>query len=252
MTACFVVQFGPLCMAAADTRISAHESGGVPAAIWDAADLPLTTAAGLNHVIPYRFRKIRQLNRGWAVDAGCHVTGDRMLNLLNREQAASADQTAQILGQSASVELTILENMPDVTADAQLYNSYLLGVPANLDRTGVWVAQLDRASGYAVSTAREIAMNWPLAIPAAERDRAQQAFATALKSMTHMADAVRAAAALIGAARAAPDCSAVVQIGLTWQLSPAEFQARYFHGHVDQIAAMTNDEIVSRWEVLPP
>lgn len=137
MTACFVVQFGPVCLAAADTRISLDGRSGLPPPNWDSADLPLTTAVGLDHVIPYRFRKIRQLHRGWAVEAGCYVTGARMLNLLNREQPASADDVAQILNRSASAELTILEDMPDAGHAYQLYNSYLLGVPANSDRTGV-------------------------------------------------------------------------------------------------------------------
>lgn len=251
MTACFVVQFGPMCLAAADTRVFADESSGLPPSIWDSADLPFTTASGLAYVISYRFRKIRQLNRGWAVTAGCFVTGERMLNLLNRDQAASAAQVAKILNFSAYDELKDLENLPD-TDGAQLYSSSLLGVPANSDRTGVWIAQLDRSAGYAVTTAKEIAMNWPSTISTEQKDRAQKSFAKALTSMTHMADAVRAAAALIGAARTAPDCSAVVQVGLTWQQGPTEFQARYFHGHVDDIETMTNEQIVSRWEVLPP
>lgn len=251
MTACFVVQFGNVCLAAADTRISADGSSGLSPAIWDSADLPFTTASGHSYVIPYRFRKIRQLSRGWAVTAGSHATGERMLNLLNREQVTSAEQAAQVLSRSASAELTILENMSDAGGSG-LYDSRLLGVPANLDRTGVWIAQLDRSTGYTVSTAQGIAMNWPSTIPVAQQTSAQEAFVSALNSMTHVAVAIRAAAALIAAARAAPDCSPVVQIGLTWQQSQTEFQARYFHGHVDEIAVMTNDEIMSRWEVLPP
>lgn len=157
MTACFVVQFGPMCLAAADTRIFADASSGLPPATWDSTDLPITTAAGLDRVIPYRFRKIRQLNRGWAVTAGCFVTGERMLNLLNRDQASSVDHAAQILTRSASAELSILENMPDMEG-AHLYTSCLLAVPANMDRTGAWIAQLDRAAGYTISIAQEIAI----------------------------------------------------------------------------------------------
>jgi hypothetical protein len=157
MTACFVVQFGPMCLAVADTRIFADASSGLPPATWDSTDLPITTAAGLDRVIPNRFRKIRQLNRGWAVTAGCFVTGERMLNLLNRDQASSVDHAAQILTRSASAELSILENMPDMEG-AHLYTSCLLAVPANMDRTGAWIAQLDRAAGYTISIAQEIAI----------------------------------------------------------------------------------------------
>lgn len=237
-------------MAAADTRFSADVGSGLPPSTWDSADLPLTTAAGNNYVLPYRFRKIRQLHRGWAVTAGCFVTGARMLDLLNREHTTFADHAAQILNQSAGAELTALEEMPDI-GGAQIYDSYVLGVPATLERTGVWIAHLDRTSGYTVSTAQEIAMNWPSAISLADQDAAQKAFAIACRSMTHIADLVRAAATLIGAARAAPDSSAIAQIGLTWQ-GPTNFEACYIDGHVDDITAMTNAELVARWEVLTP
>lgn len=251
MTTCFVAQFGSVCMAAADTRFSAEGGMGLPPSTWDSADMPLTTATGNNYLLPYRFRKIRQLHLGWAVTAGCFATGDRMLTLLTQEHTKSADHAAQILNQSAAIELTALEEMSDVTSGSdQIYKSLLLGVPATLDRTGVWIASLDRSSRYTVSTAPRIAMNWPLAIPPVEQEAAQNAFAAACTLATDIAGLIRAAGALIGAARTAPDSSPIAQIGVTLQVGLTDFEARYFHGHVDEIAAMTNGEIVARWEIL--
>lgn len=181
--------------------------------------------------------------------AGCFVTGDRMLKLLSRERAQSAEHAAQVLEEGAAAELAALE--ADRDAGEGLYSSRLLGVPANWERQGVWVAHLDRAEGYTVATLPSFVMNWPTAIAPAEQHAAQQRFFDEMNAMTHLAGAVRAAAVLIGEARSAPDSSAVVQIGLTWQQSPTEFQSRYLHGHVDEIATMTNDEISARWEVLP-
>jgi len=251
MTTCFVAQIGPFCLAAADTRISAEGSTGLPSSIWDAADLPFTTDAGHVGTIPYRFRKIRKLDRGWAVIAGSFVTGDRMLNLLSREEAASANQASEILTRRASEEIAVLESSTSLDS-AQIYTSFLLGVPATVDRTGVWCAQLDRTTGYTVTELPNFAINWPLSVPTTLREEAQQAFAASLSLMPGAAGVIRAAAALIGAARSVPDSSPIVQIGLTWQSSPTDYQARYFHGHIDEIAGMTNDEIASRWETLQP
>jgi hypothetical protein len=176
-----------------------------------------------------------------------------MLNLLNREHATSATHATDILRQGASAELAELaelEAIPEVGVTG-LYSSRLLGVPANTDRTGVWIAHLDRTDGYTLTTAPQFAMNWPASTSPGQQVTAEQRFFNELASMSHLADAVRAAATLIGTARTAPDSSLIVQIGLTWQQSPTEFQTRYFHGHADEIATMTNDEISARWEVLP-
>jgi hypothetical protein len=94
-------------------------------------------------------------------------------------------------------------------------------------------------------------MNWPASIPPTHQQDAEKHFFSELKAMAHIADAVRAAAVLIGTARSAPDSSAVAQIGVTWQQGPNEFQSRYLHGHVDELASMSNEEIMSRWEALP-
>lgn len=248
MTTCFVVQFGPMCLAAADTRFTAAGSTGLPPEHWDAADLPVITESGAEHVLPYRFRKIRQLDRGWAVLAGCFVTGKRMLDLLSRQRAHSSQSAAQVLREGAAAELEALEADPD--AGQGLYSSRLLGVPASSERQGVWVAHLDRSDGYTVAAMPSFAMNWPASIAPAVQQAAEQAFFAQLDSMTHLASAVRAAAVLIGAARSAFDSSAVVQIGLTWQKSPTEFQSRYLQGHADDIARMSDEEVLANWEVL--
>lgn len=251
MTTCFVAQFGPFCLAAADTRFSAEESTDLFPAVWDAADLPLTTASGTNHVLPYRFRKIRQLAQGWAVMAGCFVTGQRMLDLLQRERSSSAADSLEILQRGWAAELATLGAMPDVSR-AGLYVSRLLGVPANADRTEVWIGQLDETAGYTIAIEPQFAMNWPTAISPAQQTEAQAAFFSSLTSFNHVADILRTSAVLIGTARTAPDSSPFAQIGITWQSGEMEFASRYLHGHVDEIAAMANDEIIGRWEVLAP
>ncbi|MNL94777.1 hypothetical protein D3C81_45690 [compost metagenome] len=251
MTTCFVTQLGPICMAAADTRFSAEGSSAFPASAWDSSDLQVSVSGGNSYILPYRLRKIRKLYRGWAVTAGCFVTGDRMLAVLDREGADSAEHAVRILDRSAGRELAALEAMPDING-SEIYRSRLLGVPATSGRTGVWIADLDQSTGYNVSTASQIAINWPLTISTPEKDAAIAAFDAACSSALGIPDFVRAAAAMIGAARSAPDSSPVAQIGVTWQVGPSEFEARYFHGHVDEIAAMTSDDIVSRWEVLTP
>lgn len=249
MTTCFVTQLGPICMAAADTRFSA--GGNSSPSTWDSSDLPVSVSGGNSYILPYRFRKIRQLYRGWAVIAGCFVTGDRILSLLDRERVESAEHAARILDRSAGAEFAALETLPDIKGD-DLYKSRLLGVPASSERVGVWIADLDKSGGYNVSTASQIAINWPSTVSASEQDAALATFGAACRSALGIPDFIRAAAALIGAARAAPDSSPIAQIGVTWQVGPADFQARYFHGHVDEISAMTSDDIVSRWEVLTP
>lgn len=251
MTTCFVTQLGPISIAAADTRLSSDGSIGLPPSTWDSSDLPLSISNGNSYTLPYRFRKIRQLCKGWAVIAGCFVTGDRMLALLNLEGVTSAEHAVRILNRSAGPELAALQSMSDVNDD-EIHKSWLLGVPATSDRTGVWKAHLDQPRGYTVSIEPQFAMNWPSTISDLEKEAAFAAFCAACESALGIPDFIRAAAALIGAARSAPDSSSIAQIGVTWQVDPSEFQSRYFHGHVDDIAAMNSDDIVSRWEVLTP
>lgn len=208
------------------------------------------TATGADYVLPYRFRKIRQLDRGWAVMAGSYITGQRMLDLLSREESSSALHAQEILHRGATAELALLEEMPDIGPSIQ--PSVLMGTPANADRTGIWVAQRNEGSEYTVQIAPDFAINWPSSILPEQKTEAQQAFFSSLNSFNHMGDLVRASAMLIGAARGAPDSSSFVQIGITWQSSETEFEARYIAGHVDEIAAMTNDEIAERSETLTP
>lgn len=248
MTTCFVAQIGPFCLAAADTRISAEGGTGLPSHTWDAADLPFTTESGQAGVIPYRFRKIRQLDRGWAVMTGNFFIGDRILDLLSRERASSATHTSQILAVRAPDQIALLELGRDIVLG---YDSVLLGTPANVDRTGVWVAELDHNTGYAVTSLPNFAVSWPTSIPTQLQEDAQRAFAASLPVQSDAAGIMQAAAVLIGAARSAPDSSPFIQVGVTWQSITSEYQARYLQGHVDEIAAMTPTEIASRWDKLP-
>lgn len=250
MTTCFVAQFRGISLAAADTRLSIDDGSGQSAARWDAADLPVQTCSGIDHIFPYDYRKIRQLDRGWAVAAGSYVTGVQMLNLLQRERSASAEQAADVLKTKASAEFAALQAMPDI--GEALYVSRILGAPAASDRSGVWMAQIEGTPEYTVQTAPEFAMNWPTAIPADQITAAQEAFFSRLRASTSIPDIIRAAATLIGSAREAADSSAFAQIGITWQSGETEFQARYVHGHVDELAALTNEEISARWQTVPP
>jgi len=68
-----------------------------------------STASGAAYVLPYRFRKIRQLDRSWAVMAGSYIIGQRMLDLLNRERSSSASHAQEILQRGATAELALLE-----------------------------------------------------------------------------------------------------------------------------------------------
>lgn len=249
MTTCFVAQFRGISLAAADTRLSINDGSGKSAARWDAADLPVQTSSGIDHIFPYEFRKIRQLNRGWAVAAGSYPTGVQMLNLLQRERSATAEQAAEILRTKASAEFEAMRAVPDMGEN--LYVSRILGTPAAPDRSGVWMAQTVGTPEFTVQTAPEFAMNWPTSIAADEITAAQEAFFSRLNASTSIADMIRAAATLIGSARAAADSSAYAQIGITWQSGETEFQARYVHGHVDELAALTNEEISARWRIVP-
>lgn len=250
MTTCFVLQFGTVCLAAADTRISAAGSTGLPAATWDAADMPTENENGTCFIIPYRFRKIRQLRFGWAVTAGTYISGDHVLGVLNRHQANGAAHVQEILHEEGPNGLHCLANLPHGEASGPL-QAQILGVPANQDRTGVWVAHIDRTAAATVDSFPSFARNWPESLSVGQKAEAEERFSNALSSFSHMGDLVRAAADLIGSARSAPDSGPIVQIGLTWQVTPTDFETRYIDGHVDEIAGMTNDEILREWEVLP-
>jgi len=140
--------------------------------------------------------------------------------------------------------------MPDM--GPRIQPSVLMGTPANADRTGIWVAQLNEGAEYTAQIAPDFAINWPHSILPEQKAEALQAFVSSLNSFNHMGDVICAFAMLVGAARGAPDSSPFVQIGITWQVSETEFEARYIAGHVDEIGAMTNDEIAERWETLTP
>lgn len=250
MTTCFVAQFRGISLAGADTRLSIDDGSGQSAARWDAADLPVQTRSGIDHIFPYQYRKIRQLNRGWAVAAGSFITGIQILNLLQRERSASAEHAAEILKTKSSAEFAALQAMTDIGEG--FYVSRILGAPAAPDRSGVWMAQSEGTPEYTVQTAPDFVMNWPTAIPVEQRMAAQHAFFARLNASTSIPDILRAAATLIGSARAAADSSAFAQIGITWQSGETEFQTRYVQGHVDELAAQSNDEIIARWQTLLP
>jgi hypothetical protein len=239
MTTCFVAQLGRLCIAAADTRLSDDIEG--TALDGDKNDLIVTSKGGLQIHVPFKFRKIRRLGRGWGVIAGCFVTGDRMLNLLNREGAASQLHSAEVLAKGTATELAVLESFEGEVGDG-LYSSLLLGVTVGDGHDTVWAAELSKEAGYTLSNQGQFAINWPASIPEEVRKLATNEFFASVETSS-VEGLVRAAAQLIGAARSAPDSGTIAQVGFTIQLSPTEFESVYIEGDIDTIVLMSDDSI---------
>ncbi|WP_156403727.1 MULTISPECIES: hypothetical protein [unclassified Massilia] len=247
MTVCFVAQFGPICVAAADTRISGALDDSLPSYIWDAADMPITTPTGEYCLVPIRFRKIRQIGRGWAVSAGSHTKGKRALDMLCSEAAFGVDQVTDVLNHMSGDIKTEPGSPRSVEEDL----SFILGVSVEASGRGVWCASNNDPASYAVSDSMQFAINWPTSIAPELGANATDVFKKSLDPFRGVASIVRSAARLIGAAQSAPDCSPVAQIGVTWMVSDAEYQTRYIAGNVDELSHATNDQIQELWEVLP-
>jgi len=249
MTACFVVQHRILCLAAADTRLSiTNESGHVPTTS-DLSDIHISDQVGNSIFVPYRYRKIRRVGRGWAVAAGTFISGKAMLDLLSAEEAFEIERAKHTLQNLAPARLVDLES----TIGGACFGSdgsRIIGVSVDEFERGAWVADYGNESGYLVSPVGNFGMNWPSSIPALDQDNAQTQFFEAVENLDDIGDAIRGAAALIGAARAAPDCSQNVQIGLTVHDTPTEFHMRYLEGPIDEILSLTNEQIRMRWEIL--
>jgi hypothetical protein len=247
MTVCFVAQVGPICVAAADTRISGALVGSLPALIWDSADMPVTASTGESVVVPYRFRKIRQIGRGWAVTAGSHKNGSRVLDMLCKAAAFGSDQAADILERAAANTTAEMASLSMTEND----QSSVMGASVCADGRGVWYAKSDDIGRYAVFDNAQFAISWPRTIAPELGAAASETFKHSLANVNGMFGVVRSAVKLIGAARDAPDCSPVAQVGITWLADDGDYQTRYIADNVDELASATDDHIRQLWEVLP-
>ena len=242
MTVCFVKQYGVLCMVAADTRLSI-DVGGTELARQDIGDLTVNDQFGNTLVVPYKYRKIRPVGRGWAASAGTFITGSHMLDALQAAQAFEPELAVRTI--RAATPAYVAE-FAQANGDA-IYTAPIMGVAVADNGEGAWLAELHPETGYSLTQTRDFFSNWPKSIP----DLFQPSFDTfseALENAKNIGDAVRAAAAFIGAARACPGCGPHVQIGFTVHENPDKFRMGYIEGAVDDIIEMSTEVIRSKIE----
>lgn len=214
----------------------------------DANDVTISDANDASMVVPYRYRKIRRVGTGWVVCAGSYLPGARLLEVLEAEAPATGTEAQSKLARRLTAELQQI-TLNTGSSTAALYDSRLLGVSHSLGISSSWVLQLDPQNGVTLTATGDHVVNWPHSVTAAEQDQALARLASDLKSMSHLADAVKAGAGVVAVARNAPDCSSYVQIGITVHNPTApQVQSFYVQGSIDHLMIMSNEEIMALME----
>jgi hypothetical protein len=140
-----------------------------------------------------------------------------------------------------------------VVADTQLpiagrYDTRILGVPFGLGNRQAWGAQLNEGGGATIVATGELIANWPHSVDETTIKAAEESFMSSIASGTHVAQFICAAAKLVTAAEDAPDCSRIVQVGLTIHVDVHQPKSFYIQGIAVELAEMSNSDIMDRCE----
>lgn len=238
MTCCLTISLPNCSLAAADTRIGLEFDGrrlnhdGPNDLNVDVASLGRT----INY--PFAYRKIRRVSDGWAVCAGEYSSATEILNLLKSKEAILFTRARSLIASDTGlIERVAYATgiMPD-----QLRQTVILAAPFG-SAAHAWILGL-RPGDDRTNRRAGIAINWPHAVPLAERARAD----TELRRVLALPDThtsaftyARALASLIDiAARHAPDVGPFIQLGQTLVTNGAK-RSIYFQGRTSELLTMS-------------
>lgn len=238
MTCCLAISLPNCSLAAADTRIGL-EFDGKQLNHDGPNDLNVEVAAlGRTINLPFAYRKIRPVSDGWAVCAGSQASATEILNLLRSKDAILFTRARALIASDTE----LIERVASATGlpPAQLRETVVLAAPFG-SAAHAWTLGLRHADDRTNRRA-DIAINWPHAVPLAERTRADAELrrVLALPSMqTSAFTYAKALAAIIDtAARHAPDVGPFIQLGQTLIRNGAK-RSIYFQGRTAELLAMT-------------
>lgn len=242
MTCCLAVCMPGVSVAAADTRIRMHHDGGITAHDGP-QDLSFSiTSKNTTVLYRYSYRKIRKVADGWVVSAGEALSGTAVLDALKGHQAILFTQARRVLARDPGLFQRITAKTG--VQDAQLRETLLIGAPFASDAK-VWMLGLRRQDQRSNRRIGEYALNMPIQVPQQIRRIATEQLDDFLRSATTATkpvDYAKALARVIQTAAAhAPDTSALVQFGGTFNGRGGSLESIYFEGACAELSEMTEE-----------
>lgn len=250
VTCCLAVCMPRVSIAAADTRIRMHHDSGITA--HDGPQDLLFTITSKNTTIPYRYsyRKIRKVADGWVVSAGEALSGTAVLDALKAHQAILFTQARRVLARDPGLFQRITAQTG--VQDEQLRETLLIGAPFASDAK-VWMLGLRPQDQRSNRSVGGYALNMPLEVPQDIRrsviEQLDDFLCSAIPA-TKPVDYAKALARVIQtAASHAPDTSALVQFGGTFDGSGGSPESIYFEGACAELSEMSDEVFELRRQI---
>jgi hypothetical protein len=251
MTCCFAICLPNLTLAAADTRVGINADGRQ---IMHDGPHPITIESDGSQqpiVLPYRYRKIRKIDTGWAVYAGSYASGTPAVDKLKSQKAILFTQARNSLRSDPElISRLALETGMDKTS---LSKTTIIGAPFG-HSSRVWTLPLDPLDTSSVNRGAKAgghAINWPYDVPMNERVSAMGRLHGILRSAgSSIFIYAKAMSDVIAtAARHAADAGPYIQLGITIATNSGLPQSYYFEGHTSDLESMDETTFNNRLEI---
>lgn len=252
MTFCLVLAVPGISLAAADTRVNLIHQGNGPSDNDGPEDFVVSVAdRGYQVRIPFRFRKLRPLSRGWITSAGDYLLGKVLLDLLARADTCDAESVIKLLDEAYPLAASQIEQATGF-AKEQLSRTALMGAPFIGDPK-VWMINFSTADKSLPSVGQYCA-NWPTEVPDEIKAQAIQAFEWQVRSANgarNIAALAKAAVQLIATAQQhSQNVGVYAQVGITVG-SPDGMNASYYvEGCSDDLLGLSDGKLEDNMERL--